>query len=173
MYSFLWRNNRSQLWVYLMFTVEWPPWSASCLVTVSKYLDIVGRNHFMLFLQQARTKTINSDLELTIREYSHNYLIGNLPPRQREFIWLYSSLGIQSSVPFQQIIVLVAIKGSAKPCAIYKTRLSIILSWTMMIQPDSNTNVLYILIIVLWLKYCRHGVKHRSINQSTLSQTHL
>ena len=172
MYSFLWRNNWSQLWVYLMFTVEWPPWSASCLVTVSKYLDIIGRNHFMLFLQLARTKTINSDPNW---QYVNivNYIIGNLPPRQREFIWLYSSLGIQSSIPVQQIIVLVAIKGSAKPCAIYKTRLSIILSWTMMIQPDNNTNVLYILIIVLWLKYCRHGVKHRSINQSILSQSHL
>ena len=136
----------------------------------------VFRHHreesFHAFLQLARTKTINSDPNW---QYVNivNYLIGNLPPRQREFIWLYSSLGIQSSVPFQQIIVLVAIKGSAKPCAIYKTRLSIILSWGMMIQPDSNTNVLYILIIVLWLKYCRHGVKHRSINQSILLQTHL
>lgn len=68
----------------------------------------VFRHHreesFHAFLQQARTKTINSDLELTIREYSYNYLIGNLPPRQRESIWLYSSLGIQSSVPFQQMI---------------------------------------------------------------------
>ena len=59
----------------------------------------VFRHHrqesFHAFLQQARAKTINSDLELTIREYSaDNYLIGNLPPRKREIICLCSSLSI-------------------------------------------------------------------------------